>query len=87
MKRNWKLFVCLLAALFALTACSTKPDPEEFPDITQNIGPASTPVAPTAPPVVVEEPDGDAQSIFEENPYLEDEFTMWTPNSVCWMCW
>ena len=73
MKRNWKLFVCLLAALFALTACSSKPDPEEFPDITQNIGPAITPSAPTAPPVVVDEAEQGEAGIFDQNPYLEDQ--------------
>ena len=72
MKRNWKLIVCLLAALFALTACTSKPDPEEFPDITQNLGVATTPSAPTAPPVVVEESD-EGQSIFDDNPYLEED--------------
>ena len=50
MKRHWKLLVCLLMAMLLLTACSGKPDPEEFPDITQNIGIATTPAAPTAPP-------------------------------------
>lgn len=74
MKRNWKLMVCLLAALFALTACSGKPSEEDFPDITQAIGPTATPTAvPTAVPV----PEGDAaggESIFEQNPYM-DEFT------------
>ena len=32
MKRNWKLLVCLLTAMLLLTACSGKPDPEEFPE-------------------------------------------------------
>jgi len=77
MKRNWKLIVCLLAALFALTACSSKPDPDTIPDITQNIGLANTPAsAPTAPPVVVEEsdqPEEGGEGIFDENPYLEDQ--------------
>lgn len=79
MKRNWKLMVCLLLALFALTACSGQPDPDEFPDITQAIGPTATPTAaPTAPPVVegdVITGDEGGESIFSQNPYLEQEFT------------
>lgn len=75
MKRNWKLLVCLLMAMLMLTACSGKPDPEDFPDITQNIGPAATPTStPTAPPVQQGEVTG-GESIFDQNPYLEDEFT------------
>ena len=78
MKRNWKLMVCLLMALCMLTACSGKPSGEEFPDITQAIGPTATPTAaPTAPPVVegdVISPEEGGESIFEQNPYLE-EFT------------
>jgi len=81
MKRNWKLIVCLLAALFALTACSSKPDPEDFPDIVQSIGPGGTsaaaPSQPTDAPQTNEgvagstAPGGD--SIFADNPYLEDQ--------------
>lgn len=71
MKRTWKLLVCLLMATLLLTACSGKPDPEEFPDITQAIGPTATPTAvPTAVPV-----EGEGESIFEHNPYLEEDFT------------
>lgn len=75
MKRNWKLMVCLLLALFALTACSGQPSGEDFPDITQAIGPTATP---TAVPTDVPAPEGagDAaqggESIFSENPYLDD---------------
>lgn len=77
MKRNWKLMVCLLMAMLMLTACSGKPDPEEFPDITQAIGPTATPTAvPTAETAADPEfPDASGESIFSENPYLEDEFT------------
>ena len=82
MKRNWKLMVCLLAALFALTACSSKPSPDEFPDITQNIGLAETP-APSAPVDGQQQNDGVSAntapgdgSIFSDNPYLEEpDFT------------
>ena len=75
MKRHWKLLVCLLMAMLLLTACSGKPDPEEFPDITQAIGPAATPTAvPTAVPVQEGEVIED-ESIFEHNPYLEEDFT------------
>ena len=74
MKRNWKLLVCLLMAMLMLTACSGKPDPEEFPDITQAIGPTATPTA--APTVPVQQGDViEGESIFSQNPYLEDEFT------------
>lgn len=80
MKRNWKLMVCLLLALFALTACSGQPSAEDFPDITQAIGPTATPTAvPTAEPAPNDEFPGDTAadggSIFSDNPYLEDEFT------------
>lgn len=78
MKRNWKLMVCLLMALLALTACSGKPSEDEFPDITQAIGPTATPTAaPTAVIVKEDPPAGDpsGESIFSENPYLEDSFT------------
>lgn len=75
MKRNWKLLVCLLMALLVLSGCSGKPSEEDFPDITQAIGPTATPTAvPTAVPVQ----QGDViegESIFSQNPYLEDEFT------------
>ena len=79
MKRNWKLMVCLLMALCLLTACSGKPSEEDFPDITQAIGPTATPTAaPTAPPVTEGDiigGDEGGESIFSQNPYLEDEFT------------
>lgn len=78
MKRNWKLMVCLLLAMLALTACSGQPSAEDFPDITQAIGPTATPTAvPTAVPVQEGETSGEAggESIFSQNPYLEDEFT------------
>ncbi len=76
MKRNWKLMVCLLMALCMLTACSGKPSGEDFPDITQAIGPTATPTsAPTAPPVVEGDVISGDDSIFAQNPYLEEEFT------------
>ena len=70
MKRNWKLAACLLLALVTLSACSSQPDPNEFPDITQAIGPTGTP-APTAVPVADEPvPDQEeGESIFSANPY------------------
>lgn len=74
MKRNWKLLLCLLMALLMLSACSSQPDPNDFPDITQAIGPTGTP-APTAVPVPESAPqdnaDGSAsgESIFSANPY------------------
>lgn len=79
MKRNWKLFACLLGVLFALTACSSQPDPNEFPDITQALGPTATPTQrPTDPPVMqpteMDEPEMGGESIFSANPY-DVEFT------------
>ncbi|MBP3644881.1 MAG: hypothetical protein J6K55_00460 [Clostridia bacterium] len=74
MKRNWKLLLCLLMALLMLNACSSQPDPNDFPDITQAIGPTGTP-APTAVSVPESAPqdnaDGTAsgESIFSANPY------------------
>ena len=52
MKRNWKLVMCLLMALVLLSSCTAKQSPEDFPDITQAIGPTATPApfVPTAPP-------------------------------------
>lgn len=77
MKRNWKLLLCLLTALVMLSACSSKPDPEQFPDITQAIGPTGTP-APTAASVqpaqpqeqpAQDQPSVGGESIFNANPY------------------
>ena len=74
MKRNWKLLLCLLMAALTLCACSAKESPEDFPDITQAIGPTATPTAvPTAVPVT--DAQQDDTSIFEHNPYLEEDFT------------
>ena len=73
MKRIWKLMLCLLVALLALTACSGKPSGEDFPDITQAIGPTATPTAtPTSAPAQDGNPQG-GESIFNQNPYLEEE--------------
>ena len=74
MKRNWKLLLCLLMALVMLSACSSQPDPNDFPDITQAIGPTGTP-SPTDVPVVdapVQDGAADSasgESIFSANPY------------------
>jgi len=79
MKRSWKLMLCLLAALLVLSACSSKPDPEEFPNITQALGPTYTPApAPSvtdAPPAAGNEPSPDGESIFSANPYDTVGFT------------
>ena len=45
MKRNWKLIVCLLLAALTLCACGKQEPAEEFPTITQALGPTSTPTA------------------------------------------
>lgn len=80
MKRNWKLMLCLLVALFALSACSSQPDPEDFPDITQALGPTGTP-APAADlyeenfddsyieDMQLAEMNAGEESIFDVNPY------------------
>jgi len=75
MKRNWKVAVCLLLAVLMMSACSSKPDPNDFPDITQAIGPTHTP-SPTNPPVqdIPEPGDEEAagESIFSSNPFDVD---------------
>lgn len=76
MKRNWKLAACLLLALVTLSACSSQPDPNDFPDITQAIGPTPSP-APSSLPIL-DEPiyESDGESIFSANPY--DDFADFT---------
>ena len=91
MKRLWKLLLCLLLAVLTLSACSGQPSsPEQFPEVTQALGPAT----PTPEPIVLDSQDdpstadgsGDSgaadpsapQSIFDTNPYdvvLENGFT------------
>lgn len=76
MKRNWKLVVCLFLAVLTLSACSRQEAPEEFPDITQALGPTATPTAvPVPEPQVAAEaqdPSAAGQSIFSANPYDVD---------------
>lgn len=79
MKRNAKLVLCLLAAL-TLCACTAKPAPEDFPDITQALGPTATPTVPAAPTPEAN-PEGNFgmtgdPSIFAANPY--DDFNGFT---------
>ena len=91
MKRLWKLLLCLLLAVLTLSACSGQPSStEQFPEVTQALGPAT----PTPEPIVLDSQDdpstadgsGDSgaadpsapQSIFDTNPYdvvLENGFT------------
>lgn len=91
MKRLWKPLLCLLLAALTLSGCSGQPSAtEQFPEVTQALGPAT----PTPEPIVLEtETDpstadaasgagtADAsapQSIFDTNPYdvaLENSFT------------
>lgn len=89
MKRNWKLVACLLMALVLLSSCTADQSPEEFPDITQAIGPTATP---TAVPVITTPPadEGGAvqpqestggQSIFSANPYDVD-VQEWTEDDI-----
>ena len=76
MKRNWKMAVCLLLAAMTLCACSSEQAPEDFPDITQALGPTATPTA--APTPVPQMPEagagefGGGDSIFSANPYDVD---------------
>lgn len=77
MKRNWKLIVCLLLAALTLCACGKQEPAEEFPTITQALGPTSTPTAaPTAAPQVQEDaaadPAAQGESIFSSNPFDVD---------------
>ena len=72
MKRNWKLLVCLLLAALTLCACGKQEPVEDFPTITQALGPTSTPVpAPTAAPQAenVPQPAAQGESIFSANPF------------------
>jgi len=78
MKRNWKLIVCLLLAALTLCACGKQDPVEDFPDITQALGPTSTPTAVPTPepqrPETVQEDGMSAggESIFSANPYDVD---------------
>ena len=76
MKRNGKLVVCLVMAALMLCACSAPESPEDFPDITQALGPTATPTAVPAPEpqADVAQDDGMAggESIFSTNPYDVD---------------
>ncbi len=77
MKRNWKLMLCLLTAMALLSACSSAPETETFPTITQAIGPTATPVpAPTAAPQPYPDESGSGDSVFSANPYDVDETQM-----------
>lgn len=91
MKRLWKLLLCLLLAVLTLSACSGQPsNTEQFPEVTQALGPAT----PTPEPIVLDSQDDPStadgsgesgaadpsapQSIFDTNPYdvvLENGFT------------
>ena len=74
MKRNWKMVVCLVMAALTLCACSAQESPEDFPDITQALGPTATPTA-VPVPQVYDEPeaeDAGGESIFSANPYDVD---------------
>lgn len=77
MKRNWKLVLCLLLAMLTLSACSSQPDPEDFPDITQALGPTNTPAPPTPEPQATPDSNEAAggESIFDRNPYDMTGFT------------
>lgn len=93
MKRNWKLVLCLLLAALTLCACSAKEEPEEFPDITQALGPTYTPAPAEEFPEM--EAYGDeyygeeeyyeegGESIFSVNPYDED-YTEWTEEDAAY---
>ena len=85
MKRIWKPVLCLLLAALTLTACAGQPaNNQQFPEVTQALGPVS--VTNTPVPVADDSgadaaPQGDTgdaapQSIFDTNPYdLPDDFT------------
>ena len=77
MKRNWKKVVCLLMVALTLSACSATESPEDFPDITQALGPTATPTAVPAPQPQVEDSAAmddyaGGESIFSNNPYDVD---------------
>lgn len=51
MKRLWKPLLCLLLAALTLSGCSGQPSAtEQFPEVTQALGPAT----PTPEPIVLE---------------------------------
>lgn len=51
MKRLWKPLLCLLLAALTLSGCSGQPSTtEQFPEVTQALGPAT----PTPEPIVLE---------------------------------
>ena len=51
MKRLWKPLLCLLIAALTLSGCSGQPsNTEQFPEVTQALGPAT----PTPEPIVME---------------------------------
>lgn len=82
MKRNWKLLLCLLMAVLTLCACSAKESPEDFPDITQAIGPTATPTATAVIDTPSDSGTSGGQSIFSANPYEVDLSDGWTEDDV-----
>ena len=90
MKRLWKPMLCMLLAVLMLSSCSGQPSTtEQFPEVTQALGPATATPVPTAPPSSdvtsetgsVSQPgiaDAAPQSIFDTNPYdvaLDEGYT------------
>lgn len=81
MKRKIRLVACLLLAVLTMSACSSNQNSDQiFPEMTQNLGPATATDTP-APQASVNEPSGEdgsdadigsGQSIFDTNPYLSD---------------
>ena len=91
MKRLWKPLLCLLLAALTLSGCSGQPSAtEQFPEVTQALGPATPTPEPIVPETETDPSTADAasgagtadasapQTIFDTNPYdvaLENSFT------------
>lgn len=74
MKRQWKLAICLLMTVALLSSCSGGGSSNQtvFPEITQNLGMPQATAAPTAEPVYEPEPVQEEDSVFTDNPYMEE---------------
>lgn len=78
MKRKCRMLLCLVLALLTLSACSSQEkELATIPNITQAIGPTNTPTSvPQTEPITVGDAvgDGSGVSIFDSNPYDEQDW-------------
>ena len=87
MKRLWKPLLCLLLAALTLSGCSGQPsNTEQFPEVTQALGPAT----PTPEPIVLDSQDdpsaADGRRRFRRGgPFRPAEhLSIPTPTTWCW---